>query len=1340
MQKRISSIKVVEAGSAPDIDSDIHTAYRDSVLAHCEELYGRGTLANIVTFTTLAAKASFKIMCTIYEIPFAQANKIASFIPGPIENVDCKISDLFDPTSNRYSEGVDFRNATSGSEWTAIIEGAMAIEGRVRATGVHPCGVVLSSRPLEETIPLQIRQADGRVVTQWTYPELEALGLIKFDLLGLDTVDLIANTILYIQKSGKTPPNMLDIIHGKMDDKKTYAMLGRGETDGIFQLSSQGVKELLKRMKPTEIDDIVATTALYRPGPMGMKSHIKYADRKNAREKLEYPIHRDFKGTDLEEILEKTYGLCVPAGTPILNSRTGLFVPIETLKEDHDFTPSYGASGETTPELVNKVIKTGPKKIVEITVDGNRKIQVSRTHPMLTARGFVEAGELKSGDKLVISSEEKDVLYPNNNGMTEDTAYLLGVMLGDTTFADDTSIYLTNNCESVQTELTRIAENNFEDIMVDSVPLIRNGVEYTRKIDFFYEPEDSDTSASHPMNTWLKKWGYTEGTNPFGKCITEEMFCMSNKYLAHVIAGIFDVDGIMQGNSAAIDSVSKKRFVNLRNALHRLGVDFSETISSYSDPRRPNGKVYQLHLNLEDFSSKIQPLLRSPKKRDHEIQIAEDHHSKFLFLYDAVASDFSNWVKKDPKLRSQLSSYCQAQLEETGSLQFNSIKGFLRRESDLKLETNKDVLVTLDNLGILSEETSMRLNARYRVVESIKNVGTKECYDIEVDKNHTFLVDNFVAHNCVYQEQVMQIANRIGGMTLQEGDKLRKAMGKKQIDIMAKMKPLFLNGGKNLGYSEAGLLELWATMEVFAEYGFNKSHSVAYAMNAYQAAYLKAHYPVEFMAALLAQNISKKDKILAFLQESRRMKIKVGAVDINLSDVRVSPDYSKKSGFDILYGLSGVNSISENTAKIIVQERDMNGRYTSVQDLINRCLPLGVNNKKVYENLALSGAFDFFKSTRKDVVDNLPLMLSDSKITTAKGSSLFDLFDSEPAPAIEINTGEEYSYVEKLNKEANVIGLFLTGHPLDRAGNLNSLRTATIGSVFKSKTRGRHRIVGCVTEVTAKRLKRGGKNVSITIDDGSNFITAKLNKRLVQGIDKYTAQQKVRNLYEKNSNEISPEIEELATTDEFEAVNEILVGQVYSFDIAYHPETEDSPYVAQVTRARIIELTHDGSLPVRIRLKNNVSDEEKRARVAAIKQVCEKFKGDSPIFIGYLDTVNSDTKDAPYLAAIEYIKTNTYVAPKRGKGGHETLMGEKQVKKAKKKNKKENVWPPPSNKPAVTGQNLDPAEVIKRVEYVKTPFTIAKSDESAREIEKLFGIENFDFGLFNERLLDKNGK
>ena len=309
--KTIKTLRVTKAGSMPDVDTDFDTVGRNKVIRYVTEKYGASAVANIVTFGTYKARQSFKQMCTIYEKNYQQSNKIAQMIPPPVDGHEPTILELFDTESERYGEAKDFRDATADESWKPILRGAASIEGRVKSHGMHAAGVIISSEDLLGKVPTQVRQSDNRVLTQWDYPSCEEIGLIKMDFLGLDTIDLIQKTLKYIERSGKPVPDMDKLIEGKMDDKKTFDMIQSGNTIGVFQIGKNpNLRELLKRMKPDSVEDIIATTALYRPGPMGMNSHIRYADRKNGTEEIE-PIHPEFKGTALDEILDETYYLLV---------------------------------------------------------------------------------------------------------------------------------------------------------------------------------------------------------------------------------------------------------------------------------------------------------------------------------------------------------------------------------------------------------------------------------------------------------------------------------------------------------------------------------------------------------------------------------------------------------------------------------------------------------------------------------------------------------------------------------------------------------------------------------------------------------------------------------------------------------------------------------------------------------------------------------------------------------------------------------------------------------------------------------------------------------------------
>lgn len=904
--KKVVDMKVVSPGSPPDIDSDFSVTAREKAVEYVTELYGKDNVANIVTFGTLATKSAFKSMCTIYEVPFAQANRVASMIPDGDEGHEVTFDDIYNEDSDYYKESADFREATSGDpKWDRVITGARGIAGRVKSTGVHACGIIISAKPLTDTVPLHIRKKDGKVITQWTYQECEALGLIKMDFLGLDTVDLIQHTIEYIQKSGKDAPNMIAITQGKMDDPEVYKLFQEGHTVGVFQFGSEMVRNLLRQMKPTEFNDLAACTAVARPGPMGMNSHTMYAERKNGLAKIE-ALHPDFKDSPLEKILSQTYGLCI------------------------------------------------------------------------------------------------------------------------------------------------------------------------------------------------------------------------------------------------------------------------------------------------------------------------------------------------------------------------------------------------------------------------------------------------------YQEQSMRIASEIAGMTLQEGDKLRKAMGKKKHDIMMKMKPKFISGGIANGYSEEAMNKLWDVLEPFSKYAFNKSHSVAYAMNAYQAAYLKTHYPVEFIAALIAQTIDKKDKTLNNLREARRMGISMGTVNINLSDVRVSPDYSGESGFEILYGFSGVKGVSESSAEIILKERDSGGRFTSVQDAVSRCVMAGITKKDVFINLAMAGAFDDLEPNRRKVIESIPGMLTDGRKMINHGMDLFSLAGQGAEDTFEMVDVEDYPYVDRLRLEADMIGMYLTGHPMDRIGGSTGLDNVSIKSLSALKKRQKVKVVAAVS-MESKNTRRG-KMVTMHLDDGTGLISTRVTDDVVKGMDKTSARNDIRSRFCRGDLSVPKTAIEKAFSD-VTGLPDVQNNGVYLLTVDVIPAWggKGDP-MTKVSSIQPVTFAHDGSLPVRVRVNYGEESGLGKERASLVYRKLPGFvrrqcPGDSHLMIARYNSDRSQVSEEAFIRyALDIIKRDSRQAERQDSSEEvsqqEGLLSDdsKSVKKkpASKKKKTERQWP--TSVPSRYAEKYPAAEdiqgVVDSLEYVNTSMGVEKSEQLKILIEDKVGHENYDFGIY----------
>ncbi|MGB3438023.1 MAG: DNA polymerase III subunit alpha [Actinophytocola sp.] len=346
-------------------------------------------------------------------------------------------------------------------------------------------------------------------------------------------------------------------------------------------------------------------------------------------------------------------------------------------------------------------------------------------------------------------------------------------------------------------------------------------------------------------------------------------------------------------------------------------------------------------------------------------------------------------------------------------------------------------------------------------------------------------------HLLVYQEQVMAIAQQLGGYSMGQADLLRKAMGKKKPEVIAKESEKFLNGMKSKGFSEKSATTLWEVMLPFAGYAFNKSHTAGYALVSYWTAYLKAHYPAEFMAAQLTSNGDNKDKSAIYLAECRRMKIKVLPPDVNESAVA----FSAVNG-NIRFGLGAIRNVGANVAQSIMRTRKEKGAYTSFADFLDKS-ELVVCNKRVIESLVKAGAFDSLGHTRLSLVqvhEEAVEAVVGLKRQEALGQ--FDLFgfgdedgsapssDSSPLAHLKF-TAEEWPRKQLLAYERDMLGLYVSAHPLDGAeGILRKHAPKPIAMLVDDAPKeGEVVVAGIIASVDRRVNKKGEPWAICTIED-----------------------------------------------------------------------------------------------------------------------------------------------------------------------------------------------------------------------------------------------------------------
>lgn len=636
-----------ERVSMPDVDVDFDERRRGEAIKYVTEKYGDDRVAQIVTYGTIKAKQAIKDSARLLGFPFAMGEKLTKAMPPAVMGKDIPLSGIFDPKHPRYPEAAEFRQVhDTDPEAQRVVELARGIEGLKRQWGVHAAGVIMSSEPLIDIIPIMKRPQDGAIITQFDYPTSEGLGLIKMDFLGLRNLTILDDALENIVANGKEP---VDIENVALDDKPTYELLASGNTLGVFQLDGGPMRSLLRQMRPDNFEDVSAVIALYRPGPMGMNSHINYALRKNGQQKIE-AIHPEVV-EPFAEILDETYGLIV------------------------------------------------------------------------------------------------------------------------------------------------------------------------------------------------------------------------------------------------------------------------------------------------------------------------------------------------------------------------------------------------------------------------------------------------------YQEQVQRAAQIMAGYSLGQADLLRRAMGKKKPEVLAKEYVNFEKGAKEKGFSDAAIKAVWDTLVPFAGYAFNKAHSAGYGLVAYWTAYLKANYPAEYMAGLLQSVGDNKDKMALYLNECRRMGITVLPPDVNDSSAKFTA-----VGGDIRFGLTGVRNVGRNVVDAIVETRETKGAFTSFQDFLDK-VPATVCNKRTIESLIKAGAFDSLGHTRRSLlVVHEQAVDSVISVKRKEAEGQFDLFadfggddDAGMGFSVEVPDLPDWEKKQKLQFEREMLGLYVSDHPLSGLEHvLQRAADTSIASLLADEHRPDNSVVtvaGLLTSVQRKMSKNGNPWAAVTVED-----------------------------------------------------------------------------------------------------------------------------------------------------------------------------------------------------------------------------------------------------------------
>lgn len=1050
--------------SQPDIDLDFDDARRDEVFQYVRQKYGQDHFAQIITFGTMMARGSIRDAGRALGLSYDFCDRIAKLIPfNPNQNekIGFLRKCLDDVTELRQAYGTN-------ADAKKLIDAALRLEGVARHSSTHACAVVITPEPLTEYLPLQRGTNEGDTITQYEMHAVEDLGLLKMDFLGLANLTIIENTLKQVAHNHGTRINIDDI---PLDDKKTFKLLQDGSCTGIFQLEGSGMRRYLKELKPTVFEDITAMISLYRPGPMELIP--EYIARKHGKKPIQY-LH-----PKLEPVLKETQGICVSGDAMIQTANPGSVIAIRDLVKNSQ-TPTLQslASGEFVKGKIITKFDNGIQEVFILVLRTGKSIKTTAAHEFLTIQGWKKLRNLRVGE--LIATPKK--LFVGNKSFNEDKVVILAYLLADGAIANMNKCYFVNKSRLLISDFKQRAERSFINLKITVTKYLREVMRAT--------PTKATSAANyHEPNSllaWLRELGLKDkngGKKSNKKFIPAFVFELRPSLLAKFLAVFWDCDGGTTPRMAYLTTISKKLAFDIQTLLLKLGL--SGHVYEVEKYKSRNGEMMTAHrvcvYDVFSFYKKIGKFLLNKRKalsllkKVPDLKGVVEYLPRKPFLGKALEYLEKNHISQREfcaKLRINRSGFFKLVNRERNRISYGIAK-------KVALFTGDRELLTIVK----------KSNIRWEEIISISYAGEEPVYDLEVSGTHNFIANNIITHNCIYQEQLMAAARALAGFTLPQADTLRKAVGKKIKSLLREQEASVIEGCLAQGVSKDIADKFWKLIEPFDRYGFNKAHAVSYAMISYQTAYLKAHWPVEFMAAWLNSASGDIERVALLIEEAQAMNIEVKAPEINES----MESFTVVDKNKIRFGLAAVKNVGVNIVKAIIEERRLNGRFVAAEDFIRRVQHKDLN-KKSLESLIKCGALDGLNE-RSILLANVDQLLEYGR-EMQKGSangqaSLFDLTDlAVNLPPLRLKEAPRVSRSEKLMWEKELLGLFVSDHPLkdfQRQIHIES-GVAKIKDVVANRNGGVIKVGGVVTKIQKILTKTGKPMVFSWLED----LTAKI--------------------------------------------------------------------------------------------------------------------------------------------------------------------------------------------------------------------------------------------------------
>ena len=843
------------------------------------------------------------------------------------------------------------------------------------------------------------------------------------------------------------------------------------------------MRRCLMDLRPTEFDHITATISLYRPGPMDFIPD--FIACLHGEKQPEY-VHKV-----LEPILSETMGVCVSGDALVTDARTGRRYRLDEVGRAQELV-IQGIDAEWRPAAgrVTHWIDSGQKPVSKVTLRNGAQIKVTADHRLLTEDGWRPLSELQAGDYVATPAL---LLGPGADaGQAVDRRRLriLAYLIADGSLTSGTMVDFVSKDPAMLAEYESCLAA-FEDVSPTYVAQVREvtriGATKTTGRGLRYHSPNS-------LLAWLRELGlkHPAGSKPGGvhsrdKFIPDFVFELSASDIAFFLASLWDGDGYMGNKLCHYRTVSRRLAEDVQAILLRLRVSSTIHVNYYTVQNNGDGPMrvpsYQVTVyDTARLAELLQPDMISAKAQVacHAVAMPDISRERFMAELNVV------WLGS------------QKGLTRATGFDHQHFRAKNRQRERIPASVVARTAQALD-----MPDTARRMNVTWQKIMSIEPTGVEHVYDLTVEGLHSFVANGIIVHNCVYQEQVIQILADVAGYTPGEADLVRRGISKKSKKTLDEHREIFAKGSAaESGLKRAEADAIWDALMGFARYGFNRAHAADYAVIVAQTAFLKAYYPVEYMAALLTIERHDTEKIGLLIAECRRMGIEVLPPNINdssnnftveqLPSDRTAPRqvttfaFPMAAGAAIRMGLDAIKNVGEGPVEAVLQARG-GTPFKSLADFTDRC-DLRKVNRRGLECLVKVGALDDFgeRGLLLAAVDNI-LHASTSTHEAAEIGQM-TLFGAEEVANEDILGGispeARPTPKEILEWEKELVGVYVSSHPLQQMTvDLMNVITHNTVDVTEELVGKAVCVAGMIAEVRTITTKKGDTMAFARLED-----------------------------------------------------------------------------------------------------------------------------------------------------------------------------------------------------------------------------------------------------------------